>query len=71
VWDGRYRWIRYKKTGLRLEEARVDPEETMALDVNRSNNSRSRERNSLAGLKWWSRVLQWMQHVLYFYSGVS
>jgi hypothetical protein len=71
VWDGEYRWMRHKETGPRVAAVRVDPEETLALDVNRTNNLHSRERNPLAGWKWWTRTLQWMQHVIYFYSGLS
>jgi hypothetical protein len=71
IWDGRYRWTRIKAEGAKLESACVDPEGTMALDVNRGNNSRTREAHWLPGVTWWSRVLQWMQHVAYFYSGIS
>ena len=71
AWDGEYRWMRHEETGPRIDAVRVDPEETLSLDVNRTNNVRSRERNPLAGWKWWSRTLQWMQHVVYFYSGLS
>ncbi len=70
TWDGAYRWTRHEENGARLIEARVDPEERMALDAHRTNNARARERHALAGWKWWSRTLQWMQHVVYFYSGV-
>ncbi|HZI93898.1 MAG TPA: M1 family metallopeptidase, partial [Patescibacteria group bacterium] len=70
-WDGAYRWIRYDEDGPRLAAARIDPESKMALDVNQSNNSRTREANPLAGITWWCRLLQWMQHVAYFYSGIS
>lgn len=69
-WDGAYRWVRYRETGRKLVSVRIDPEETLALEANRSNNSRTVEGKSLAGLAWWSRVLQWAQHVLYFYSGI-
>ncbi|HEY3175214.1 MAG TPA: M1 family metallopeptidase [Candidatus Polarisedimenticolia bacterium] len=71
AWDGAYRWVRYKEEGSKLASVRVDPDGTMALDVNQSNNSRTVESRPLAGLKWWSRLLQWTQHVLYFYSGLS
>ena len=70
-WDGSYRWLRIEQTGPKLISARVDPEERLALDVNRSNNSRTTTPDPIAGLKWWSRLLQWMQHVVYFYSGIS
>jgi len=70
-WDGAYRWIRIVEQGQELWSARVDPEGKMALDINQSNNSRTTQRNAVAGAKWWLRLLQWMQHVAYFYSGVS
>jgi len=70
TWDGAYRWWRHEETGARVTEVRVDPEETMALDADRTNNARARTRRPVAGLKWWSRALQWMQHVVYFYSGL-
>ena len=70
-WDGEYRWMSIEKNDRELQGVRVDPEEKMALDTNRSNNSRSSKRDPMAGLKGWSRALQWMQHVVYFYSGVS
>ena len=71
TWDGQYRWVRHKEEGPKLASVRVDPDGTLALDANHSNNSRTVESRPLAGLKWWSRLLQWMQHVLYFYSGIS
>jgi len=70
-WDGVYRWLRYDEPGPKLRSARVDPEGRLALDVNHSNNSRARESRPMAGITWWCRLLQWMQHVVYFYSGVS
>lgn len=71
IWDGEYRWVRFEESGAKLISARVDPEGRMALDANQSNNSHTVTPDPRAGLKWWSRLLQWMQHVVYFYSGIS
>lgn len=71
TWDGQYRWMRLEEPGPRLVSARVDPSGKLALDANHSNNSRTAKPNPVAGLKWWSRLLQWTQHVVYFYSGIS
>jgi len=71
TWDGQYRWMRLEETGSRLLSVRVDPEGKLALDTNQTNNSRTVATDPVAGLKWWSRLLQWMQHVVYFYSGIS
>jgi hypothetical protein len=71
AWDGAYRWTRLQRQGPRLESVRLDPESLLALDANRSNNSAARSKQHLPALRWWSRLLQWMQHVSFFYSGIS
>ena len=71
AWDGAYRWTRLQRQGPRLDSARLDPESRLALDANRSNNSAARDKQHLPAVRWWSRLLQWMQHVSYFYSGIS
>ncbi len=70
-WDGAYRWLKIRREGAQLESVRLEPGDGLALETNRSNNSASRQAHHLPAIKWWSRMLQWMQHVSLFYSGIS
>jgi hypothetical protein len=66
-WDGRDRWVRYDLTGPhRLVAAVVDPDETLALDVNRLNNARRTEPDPLTGAYWGARLTFWFQAMLGF-----
>jgi hypothetical protein len=65
-WDGRGRWRLFVHEGpSKLEYAVVDPEETLLLDLDRTNNSRLRENpGRLAPAKWSSRWMIWLQDLM-------
>ncbi len=63
-WDGQDRWVRFRVTGPELLWARVDPEGTLLLDVDRINNSRRVEPDRRASRRWGQRVRFWIQNVL-------
>ncbi len=69
AWDGKERW-----TAIRVAHARravsvvVDPDEVLALDVNRTNNSRSLHPQARAAAAAWSwRWAIWLQDLLLTY----
>ena len=69
AWDGKERW-----TVIRVEHARravsatVDPDEVLALDINRTNNSRSlRPQTDAAAAAWSWRWVIWLQDRLLTY----
>jgi hypothetical protein len=71
-WDGEYRWHRIKETGPdRLLMARVGPAGGFNLESNLANNARTTRANRWPALKWWIRMVGWIQNVLHFYSGIS
>jgi len=64
-WDGQERWVRYEVVRpAKLVSARVDPEEVMALDINRLNNSRLSEPRSTPSAKLFVHILFWLQNLL-------
>jgi hypothetical protein len=65
-WDGRDRWRLFVHEGpSKLEYAVVDPEETLLLDLDRTNNSLLREDpGRLAPAKWSSRWMIWLQDLM-------
>jgi hypothetical protein len=66
AWDGRERWHLLVHEGpSKLRHAVVDPEGILALDVNRTNNSRLREpAPELAARKWGGKWMIWFQDLL-------
>ena len=63
-WDGAERWVRYEIVRpAKLVSAEVDPEHTMALDVNRLNNSRLVEPRQAATYKLIVHMLFWLQNL--------
>ncbi|GAB4234172.1 MAG: M1 family metallopeptidase [Acidobacteriota bacterium] len=69
-WDGRDRWrlFRYERADpvVRVE---IDPEEVLALDVRRSNNSWVRSApTAVAATKWAAKWMVWFQHLLEFFA---
>jgi aminopeptidase N len=64
-WDGAYRWVKYKYTyPSKIKYVQVDPENKILLDVNFSNNSYRLESADKTALKWSSRLMFWLQHLL-------
>jgi hypothetical protein len=62
-WLGR--WKRIELTGeRRLVSATVDPENRVAIDVNRLNNSRRVEPDGRAAAHWGARWVFWLQQML-------
>lgn len=66
VWDGRARWRRFVHEGpSKLDYAVVDPERTLLLDLDRTNDSLVREDPGwLAPAKWSSKWLVWFQDLM-------
>ena len=66
VWDGRSRWRRFVHEGpSKLDHAVVDPERTLLLDLDRTNDSLLREDPGwLAPAKWSSKWLIWFQDLV-------
>ncbi len=66
VWDGRARWRRFVHEGpSKLDHAVVDPERTLLLDLDRTNDSLLREDPGwLAPAKWSSKWLVWLQDLM-------
>jgi hypothetical protein len=68
-WDGQYRWKRFVYEGpVKVEKAIVDPEFKLAIDINRTNNSKTAKPNRLAPLKWISNWMLWLQHAMEFFT---
>ncbi len=64
-WDGQERWVRWEVVrGARLVAAEVDPDDLMALDVNRLNNGRLLEERSAPANKLLVHLLFWLQNLL-------
>ena len=68
-WDGRDRWQAFEvEKGARAVSAEVDPDRTLLLDVNRTNNSASLEPKGPAAARKWSLAwLIWLQDHLLTY----
>ena len=69
-WDGRGRWRRLTYVhSARGNRAIVDPDRVLLLDVNYTNNSRSRTpQGSRAATKWTLRWLTWLQDLFMTYA---
>jgi len=67
AWDGEARWKRFRVAGgPRLLEAVVDPDETILLDHDRTNNGRLSTPDRRAASRWTARAVFWMQNLLDF-----
>lgn len=66
LWDGRSRWELFVHEGpSKLEYAVVDPDRTLLLDLDYTNNSRLREEASwLAAAQWAGKWSVWLQEIL-------
>ncbi len=64
-WDGSELWKRFSYIrSAKVMRADVDPEQKLVLDFNYSNNSRYRESDSGAAIRWASKWMYWLQHLL-------
>jgi hypothetical protein len=67
AWDGRESWARFEVTGPdRLVAAVVDPDDVLALDVNRLNNARRVEPDTRTADYWGARLTFWFEVILGF-----
>jgi hypothetical protein len=67
TWDGEARWKRLQtRSGPRLLEALVDPDEKILLDLDRTNNGRRPEPDGRAASRWTARTVFWTQNLLDF-----
>jgi hypothetical protein len=64
-WDGvaRYREFTYRERE-KIAWASVDPDEILAIDINRINNSRAVEPSALPFWKYAVKMLYWVQNIL-------
>lgn len=65
-WDGRDRWKMFTyERAVKADHAQVDPERTLLLDVNYTNNSRSlKPRTDEATTKWMLKWIVWAEDLL-------
>jgi len=70
-WDGDYRWFRVRTVGTeKIVQGRIGPPEPLTLEANWVNNAKTVKQNDWPAVKWWTRLVGWMQNILYFYSGI-
>jgi len=63
-WNGHDKWKKYSyKRNVAVLKAEIDPENKILLDVNYSNNSKYRKRNSFPAFRWSSKWMFWLQHL--------
>jgi hypothetical protein len=68
-WDGQYRWVRYSYVKpAKVASAEVDPTRKLAVELNFTNNSRTREQDNRAAAEWYVRWIFWLEN-LFFSAG--
>ena len=71
-WDGRYRWIKLTyKNSPKVTFAEVDPEGTLVLDANLTNNSFRVEEDKRGAMKWFVRWVFWLQNLFFAFAFFS
>ena len=71
-WDGEGRFMRIRENVTEeVEAVRIGPAGGRPLDVNWANDARQAAPSRWPAIKWWTRLVSWTQHVLFFYSGIS
>ncbi len=65
-WDGRERWHRVLVPG-KVVSAQLHPFREYPQDVNRHNDSRTKEENARPGVKWGVRFLNWLENAALSY----
>ena len=69
VWDGQYRWAKFKYTGRpRIVSAEIDRSFAWKLEVPRTDDTALAEPVHLAADKWYLRWVVWIQNVLLAFS---
>ena len=65
-WEGKDRWVRYRyQTEEEIQTVQVDPGRTLALDVNMTNNSWTRDSSApFAARKWALKWMVWLQNLM-------
>jgi peptidase M1-like protein len=67
AWDGEGRWKKFRvRSGPKLLEAVVDPNEKILLDLDRTNNGRLVTPDRRAASRWTARAVFWMQNLIDF-----
>jgi hypothetical protein len=65
VWDGQYTWKKFVyKKNTKVASAIVDPEHKNVIEINYTNNSKIMKKDYTASLKWTSKWMFWLQHLL-------
>ncbi len=70
-WDGRDAWkaFSYERRAAAVS-AEVDPDKVLALDVNRTNNSRlAQPEAARAATRWTASWIVWLEDLLVTYAG--
>lgn len=65
IWDGKERWHRIEvQTDSEIKWAIIDPQDKMALEVNRNNNSLTAKTSDTVMLKLGSQCLFWLENLV-------
>lgn len=68
-WDGQDRWKQFKFFGhQKVEWAKVDPDEVLAIDINLNNNSKTLEPGTQPIWKYSAKFFFWIQNILQYSS---
>ncbi len=71
-WDGRYRWKKLiYENSPKVTFAEVDPEGTLVLDANLTNNSFRVEEDKRGAMKWFVRWVFWLQNLFFAFAFFS
>ena len=72
-WEGKDRWVRYRyQTEEEIQTVQVDPGRTLALDVNMTNNSWTRDSSApFAARKWALKWMVWLQNLMELFAFFS
>lgn len=66
-WDGQDRWKQFQYDGTeKIEWAKVDPDDVLAIDINGNNNSKTTEPVTQPIWKYTVKFLYWIQNVMQY-----
>jgi hypothetical protein len=64
-WDGQDRWVDFKYVKpARIVWAKVDPDDALAIDIDKNNNSKTTEPSASGIWKYVVKFLFWVQNIL-------
>jgi hypothetical protein len=69
-WDGQERYKKYK-FNKRIKYAQIDPNYINWMDLNMINNSMAAKEPTKAAAKYSTKMLFWVQRVLFFFGGLG